>query len=111
MNKKYELVMKVPKPPKSAYDHGRFISSLIHHQLRHFHDVEKSLLKDGQKLTDISKIETELQASKYLKKMTALLHPQGSGKPRRLAKRKKPAPRKRIVKRAAKTKKTKRRTR
>jgi hypothetical protein len=111
MNKKYELIMKVPKPPKSAYDHGRFISSLIHHQLRHFHDVEKSLLKDSQKLTDISKIETELQASKYLKKMTALLHPQGSEKPRRLAKRKKPAPRKRIVKRAAKTKKTKRRTR
>ncbi len=74
MNKKYELVMKVPKPPKSAYDHGRFISSLIHHQLRHFHDVEKSLLKDGQRLTDISKIKTELHASKYLEKMTALLH-------------------------------------
>jgi len=111
MEKKYKLVMKVPKPTKSAYDHKRFISGLIQHQIRHFHDVEKSLLKDGQKLTDISKIETELQASKYLKKMTALLHPQGYEKPRRLAKLKKPAPRKRIVTRAAKTKKTKRRTR
>jgi hypothetical protein len=111
MGKKYKLVMKVPKPPESAYDHKRFISSLIQHQIRHFHDVEKSLLKDGQRLTDISKIKTELQASKYLEKMTALLHPQGSEKPRRLAKRKKATTRKRIVKRAAKTKKAKRRAR
>src|SRR6267378_5647118 len=105
MKKKYKLVMKVPKPPKGAYDHKRFISSLSQHQIRHCHDVEKTLLKAGQGLTDISKIKTELQASKYLKEMTALLHPQGSEKPRRLAKRKKPAPRKRIAKRAAKTKK------
>jgi len=111
MRKKYKLVMKVAKPPKSAYDHKRFISSLIQHQIRHFHDVEKALLKDGQRLTDISKIKTELQASKYLEKMTALLHPQGSEAPRRLAKRKKPTTRKRIAKRATKTKKTKRRTR
>src|SRR6266699_2435893 len=76
MKKKYKLVLKVPKTPKSAYDHGRFISRLIEHQIKHFHDVEKSLLRIGQKLTDISKIKTELHASKYLKKMTALQHPQ-----------------------------------
>jgi hypothetical protein len=89
MEKKYKLVMKVPKPPKSAYNHGRFISSLIEHQIKHFHEVEKSLLKPGQKLTDISKIKTELQASEYLKKMTALLHPQGADKPRKAAQPKK----------------------
>jgi hypothetical protein len=85
MKKKYKLVMKVPKTPKNAYDHGRFISSLIEHQIKHFHEVEKSLLKPGQKLTGISKIKTELQASKYLKKMTALLHPQGAESPRKVA--------------------------
>jgi hypothetical protein len=85
MEKKYKLVAKVPKTPKSAYDHGRFISSLIEHQIKHFHDIEKSLLKPGQKLTDISKIKTELHASKYLKKMTTLLHPQGAEKPRKVA--------------------------
>ena len=85
MDKKYKLVQRVPKTPKSAYDHGRFISSLIEHQLKHFNEVEKSLLKAGEKLTDISKIKTELQASKYLKKMTALLHPQGAEKPRKPA--------------------------
>jgi len=83
MVKKYKLVMKVPKTPKGAYDHGRFISSLIEHQIKHFNEVEKSVLKPGQKLTDISNIKTELQASKYLKKMTALLHPQGSDKPQK----------------------------
>ena len=87
MKKKYKLVMKVRKPPKSAYNHGRFISSLIEHQIKHFHEVEKSLLKPGQKLTDISKIKTELQASKYLKKMTALLHPRGADKPRKVVQR------------------------
>lgn len=82
MRTKYKLVMKVPKTPKSAYNHGRFISSLIEHQVKHFHEVEKSLLKPRQKPTDISKIKTELHAGEYLKKMTALLHPQGAEKPR-----------------------------
>ena len=85
MEKKYKLVAKVPKTPKSAYDHGRFISSLIEHQVKHFHEIEKSLLKPGQEVTDITKIKTELHASKYLKKMTALLHPQGAEKPRKVA--------------------------
>src|SRR5437016_5551128 len=86
VDKKYKLVLKVPKTSKSAYNHGRFISSLIAHQIKHFHEVEKSLLKRGQKLTDISKIKTELRASKYLKKMTALLHPQGADKPQKTTK-------------------------
>ena len=84
MEKKYKLVAKVAKTPKSAYDHGRFISSLIEHQIKHFHEIEKSLLKPGQERTDITKIKTELQASEYLKRMTALLHPQGAEKPRRV---------------------------
>jgi hypothetical protein len=89
MKKKYKLMQKVPKTPKSAYNHGRFISSLIEHQIKHFHEVEKSLAKPREPLTDISKIKTELHASKYLKKMTALLHPQGAKKPQRTAKPKK----------------------
>lgn len=89
MNKKYKLVLKVPQTPKSAYDHGRFISGLIAHQIMHFHELEKSLLKRGQKLTDISKIKTELHASKYLKKMTARLHPQGGEQPQNAVKSKK----------------------
>ena len=98
MKKKYKLVMKVPKTPKGAYDHGRFISQLIENQIKHFHEVEKSLLKRGEKLTDISRIKTELHASKYLKKMTALLHPQGAAKPRETAKLGKTTARKKAAK-------------
>jgi hypothetical protein len=104
MKKKYKLVAKVPKTPKSAYDHGRFISSLIAHQIKHFHEIEKSLLKRGQKLTDISRIKTELQASKYLKKMTALLHPQGAEKPRKAAQPKKTGNSAKAARRKAKSK-------
>jgi len=104
MKKKYKLVLKVPKTPKSAYNHGRFISSLIEHQIKHFHDVEKALLKAGQKLTDISKIKTELHASKYLKRMTALLHPQGAGKLRKAAQPKKTRNRTKAAKRKSKAK-------
>jgi len=86
LKRRYKLVQKVPKTPKSAYNHGRFISSLIEHQIKHFHEVEKSLAKPGEPVTDISKIKTELEASKYLQKMTARLHPQGGEKPKRIAK-------------------------
>ena len=89
LKRRYKLVQKVPKPPKSAYNHGRFISSLIEHQIKHFHEVEKSLARPGEQLTDISKIKTELDASKYFKKMTARLHPQGAEKPKKIAKPKK----------------------
>ena len=88
MGKKYKLVQKVPKTPKSSYNHDRFISQLIENQIKHFHELEKGLVKAGEKLTDISKIKTELHASKYLKKMTALLHPQGAKKPRKATQRK-----------------------
>ena len=109
MDKKYKLVQKVPKTPKSAYNHGRFISSLIEHQLKHFNEVEKSLLKAGEKLTDISKIKTELHASKYLKKMTARLHPQGAGeKPQRKVQRRRVQ---RAARSKAKSKQAKRRRR
>jgi hypothetical protein len=104
MERKYKLVAKVPKPPKSAYNHGRFISSLIANQIRHFHEVEKSLLKPGQELTDVSKIKTELHASKYLQKMTALLHPQGADRPQKAVKRKTTRAGRKAVKRKSKSK-------
>lgn len=111
MGKKYKLVLKVPKTPKAAYDHGRFISSLIEHQIKHFNEVEKSLLKPGQKLTDISKIKTELQASKYSKKMTALLHPQGADKPQKAAQPRKTKNVLKTAKSKAKSKQGKRKSR
>ena len=94
LKRKFKLVQKVPKTPKSAYNHGRFISTLIEHQVKHFNEVEKSLAKPDEPVTDISDLKkwTELKASKYLQKMTARLHPQGAEKPKKTAKPKKPRP-------------------
>src|ERR1700746_3556388 len=88
LKRQFKLIQKVPRTPKSAYNHGRFISSLIEHQLKHFNELEKSLLKAGEKLTDVSRIKTELQASKYLKRMTRPLHPQCAEKPKKTVRRK-----------------------
>jgi len=81
MKKKYKLVAKVPKTPKSSYNHNRFISDLLRQQVHHFHALEKSGLGPDEQPTNISKIKTELHASEYLKKMTAHLHPHGSHEP------------------------------
>lgn len=98
LKRKFKLVQKVPKTPKSAYNHGRFVSSLLEHQIKHFNEVEKRLAKPGERVTDISELKTwtELQASKYLQKMTARLHPQGAEKPKKAqAKKVRPAAKRR----------------
>lgn len=77
MKKKYAFVVKVPKTPKAAYDQDRPISSLIEHQLKHLHEVEISLPKGRQTNIDITTLKTERQASDYIQKVTAELHPQG----------------------------------
>ena len=75
--KKYAYMVKVPKTPKSAYDHDRSISSLIEFQVKHLRDAEKSLPKHHQTNIDIKTLDTERKASEYIQKVTAKLHPQG----------------------------------
>ena len=89
-------------------DRGAWIDQIAGSQLKHFNELEKSLLKAGKKLTDLSRIKTELHASKYLKKMTALLHPQGVEKPQKTVRRKKV---RKAAKVRAKSKQVKRRIR
>jgi len=78
MEKSISWLPRSPKRQKSAYDHGRFISSLIEHPNQAFPRNREVTLEARTRITDITKIKTELQASEYLKKMTALLHPQGA---------------------------------
>jgi hypothetical protein len=88
MDKKYKFIVRVPKTRKGAYNHHRFISSLIQHQLKHLREAEKKLPRKDQTATDITKIKTELQASKYIEKVTSKLHPQGAVEPPMVAKTK-----------------------
>lgn len=106
MKKKYAFVVRVPKPRKGAYNHHRFISSLIANQLRHLREAERKLPKKHQSGIDIAKIKTELQASKYIEMVTSRLHPQGAAKPLRAAKSKKAG--KRPITKKGRQKKSKR---
>ena len=78
MKKKYAFVKRVPKTAKSAYDHDRPISTLIEHQLKHMREVERSLAEEEQTGIDIATIKTEHQASQYIHRVTAKLHPEGA---------------------------------
>ena len=75
--KQYKFVVKVPQPEPGAYNHDRPISSLIQHQLKHLREAELKLPPDRQTNIDIATIQTERQASEYIQKVTAELHPQG----------------------------------
>ena len=76
--RQYAKVVTVPKTQAGAFNPDRRISTLIESQLRHLREVEKSLPAEQQTNIDISKIETERQASDYIQKVTARLHPQGA---------------------------------
>ena len=88
--KRYTRVIDVPgiEPGENAYNHHRPISSLVMHQLRHLHAAEQSLPEKDRTRINITKIHTELEASKYIQKVTAKLHPQGRKKSGTITRRK-----------------------
>lgn len=64
-----------------AYDHNRPISGLIRTQLLHLHHAEQLVVPPkAQTNVNINNLHTELQASEYIEKITALLHKYGKGK-------------------------------
>jgi len=71
---KYKLTVDVPKTEPGAYNPDRKISALIQNQVKHLKAAEEKLPESQRTHIDISGIETELQASEYIRKVTALLH-------------------------------------
>jgi len=90
---------------KAAYNPDRPISSLIRTQLLHLHHAEYLGIPEKERTNiNINTLHTERQASKYIQKVTALLHKHGS----KAAKTAKPARKKTSGKKAArKSRKTK----
>lgn len=76
--KEYARVIEVPaiEEDEKAYNHDRPISSLLMHQLRHLHAAERFLPEKDRSHINISKLHTELEASKYIQKVMKKLHPQ-----------------------------------
>jgi hypothetical protein len=94
---KYARVVKVPKPPKSAYNPNRQVSGLIENQIRHLQAAEWKLQPEHRSRIAAQTITTERQASAYIQHVTSKLHPAGAVAPRvppRPAKRRKATRRK-----------------
>jgi len=67
-------VIKVPKPPKSAYDPGRPVSSLLKMQMEHLLVPEKRLPVRHHSGIYINAIKTEGEAAAYIRAVTEAIH-------------------------------------
>jgi hypothetical protein len=68
-------VISIPKPPQDAFNKHRPVSDLLWTQVEHLAAVVKRDIDDERRA-----INTEGQASDFIKKMTAILNPQGARK-------------------------------
>jgi hypothetical protein len=68
-------VIRIPKLPTDAFNMQRPVSDLLWTQVEHLAAVVRREIDDERR-----EIETEGQASAFIKKYTAFLHPQGARK-------------------------------
>ncbi|HEX4424032.1 MAG TPA: hypothetical protein VH079_01440 [Terriglobales bacterium] len=71
-------VIKVPQPPKSAFNKNRPVSALLKNQMEHMQTAEFRLPARQQTNIYINKIRTEGEAAEYIRQVTAILHPEGA---------------------------------
>jgi hypothetical protein len=77
--------VRVSKPSPKSFNTNRPVTknALLENQIRHFHELEKSLLKQLQTGIRFEDVRTEGDAAKYIRRVTEILHPhlaQGGGK-------------------------------
>jgi hypothetical protein len=70
-------LIRVPRPLRTSFNPERLVAknTLIKNQIEHFHKVELDLPPEQRTGVDFENIRTEGQASEYIQKMTAILHP------------------------------------
>jgi hypothetical protein len=71
-------IIRIPKPPQSAINHDRPISSLLKTQIVHLQEAEFRLPVRQQTNIYINRIKTEREAAEYIRQVTARLHPEGA---------------------------------
>jgi len=71
-------VIKVPKPPESAFNMNRPVSALLKNQILHLQEAELRFAARDQTNIYINDIKTEGQAAEYIRQVTAKLHAAGS---------------------------------
>lgn len=69
--------IRVPKPSANSFNKNRPVSknALLENQVKHFHELEKSLLQQLQSGIRFEDVKTEGDAAEYIRRMTAILHP------------------------------------
>src|SRR4051812_47063188 len=67
-------LIRVPKPPKSAYDPDRPMSSLLKSQIEHLREAEGKLPLRYRSEWYIKAIRTEGEAATYIRDVTEAIH-------------------------------------
>ena len=70
-------LIRIPKTPANAFNRQREVSDLVRNQVQHAHKE----LHDWWRTVggiDPAQIQTEQQASEYIRTVTRILHPQGA---------------------------------
>ncbi len=83
-------IIRVPKPPQSALNKDRPISSLLKTQIEHLQEAEFRLPARAQTNTYVNAIKTEAEAADYIRQVTANLHAEHTAAQARRTPKKKP---------------------
>jgi hypothetical protein len=67
-------LIRVPRPPKTAWNPDRPVSSLLQTQIEHLHHAEKRLPLRYRSNIYINAIKTERQAARYVRNVTDAIH-------------------------------------
>lgn len=94
---KHKYVVKVARPHAPRYEPDRPITDLVRNQLLHLSVAQRSLPKQHRAPMDVYSIETEAQASEYIRHITSKLHLRGAANPKP-SKKKRPKPLRAAVK-------------
>jgi hypothetical protein len=73
--------IRVPAPPKTAFNKQRPMSDLIKWQVRHFKHLEQKLPPESRAALPQHRIITEADAARYIAPMTALLRSRSDAVP------------------------------
>lgn len=68
------MLIQVPKPPKSAFDPNRPVSSLLVAQMEYLHEAERRLPSRYHSQIYINAVKTEGEAAKYIRHVTEAIH-------------------------------------
>jgi hypothetical protein len=94
-------VIRIPKTPRSAYNHDRPVSSLLRTQMLHLREAEKLFPPEHHSGIYINAIKTEAQAAEYIRYVTSTirrLHEKAAPREARVPRIAAAAARKRTVK-------------